>query len=197
MLKGESLPSWFDVPYPSNQLDMQQIMLPRGFSTNFVLLIWAFVGSFLVYAFLANFLGMLIKPMKDKPIDTAQDVLDKGMIPITPWAGEYYVDLLKNSPNPVYQQLAKRVVVPKDMEEMTSLVIEGVQGTNTHVFISQYLCCGMGEVGIYYGSKEIVSGSTPWYIWIVNKKWPLKDNLAHHILIYQQVSNIFFVVSKY
>ena len=186
MLNAESFPSWFDVPSLRNIPRLQQIF-PRGFSANFVLLTWSLLGSVLAYGLLANFRIMLLRPVMEKPVDTAQDILDRGMIPVVDKKGYYYVDHLKQSSNPVYQHLADIAVIPNDYAEVLSILEKYLQGANTHV----YLCAGinydMMKLGSYYYSKEVLEGSAPWIVWIVNKKWPLKDALAKHLLRYQQV----------
>ena len=55
-------------------------MFPRGFSVNFVLLTWSIFGGILIHAMLANFRGMLLSPVLEEPVDTAQQILDRGMI---------------------------------------------------------------------------------------------------------------------
>ena len=44
------------------------------------------------------------------------------------------------------------------------------------------------ELGSYHFSKEPVTGILPFSFWIMNKKWPLSDDLAVHLLIFEQVS---------
>ena len=65
------------------------LIFPRGFSANLVLLTWSIFGGVLLHGFLANFRVMLLRPVLEKPVDTAQEVLDRGMIPVTIDRGEY------------------------------------------------------------------------------------------------------------
>jgi hypothetical protein len=57
---------------------------------------------------------------------------------------------------------------------------------NSHALVSQYLT---GEMSYwdYHKSEESLEGYTPWFVWLINKKWPLKEQLAKHLLRVQQV----------
>ena len=63
--------------------------------------------------FEANFLSILLKPSYEKAVDTAQDVLDRGLTVILPPGTESGVEILKNSPSIITRTLAERSVVPK------------------------------------------------------------------------------------
>ena len=70
------------------------------------------------------------------------------------------------------------------MENITSANIDPIiKGKGSHVFLTEY--DGNGD---FHGSKETLEGQFPWFNWISDKKWHFKDDLAKHILIYQQVS---------
>ena len=45
--------------------------LQKGFSSNFVFILWCISGCFMTHILLANYLTALIKPSYDKPIETA------------------------------------------------------------------------------------------------------------------------------
>ena len=143
--------------------------------------------------FLANLRAMLLLPAMSKPLDTAEELLDAGIIPIITPGGTFWQDLLDESPNPIYQQLGERAVMAKDWDELRLLAKEKIVGANTHAWITQDLVGGM-DYKDFYPSKEVLEGSTPWYLWIVNKKWPLKDQLAKHIHLFQQVLIEYFTI---
>ena len=176
-------------PYLSNSLVPNiQLLFPRGFSVNLVLLIWGLFGGVLLHGFMAMWRDVLLRTELDQPINTAQEILDRGLIPVTTWGQQYLVDILSQSPNPVYQQLAERTVVPKDWDEKMTILENDVQGAGTHVYLTNYIFWNEAELGFYYFSKEILEGNFPFHVWIVNKKWPLHDELAKHLLLYHQVS---------
>ena len=186
------LPIPVDEPYLSNRLAWTMKMLfPRGFSANFVLFTWSLFGGVLLHGFLANFRVMLLMPVMEKQVNTAQDILDRGLIPFTR-DDEYWIDHMKNSPNPVYQQLAEIAVVPKDYAELLRMLKEDLQGAGTPVYLYNILFPEEEELGDYHWSKEILQGDLPFIFWLVSNRWPLKDDLAKHILIWQQVRRIIF-----
>ena len=84
-----------------------------GFASNMVLLLWCVFGGFLLHMFECNYFTMLMKPTYEKPVDTAQDVLDRGLTVIYIPGSESLVEILKNSPSAVIRALAKMTVVAK------------------------------------------------------------------------------------
>ena len=132
-----------------------QLVLPRGFSSNFVLLIWGLCGGLFIYAFLANFRTILLMPQYEAPVDSAQDILDRGMIPFVINGGEVFRDHLLQSSNPVYQQLGKIIIIPKDYDTFTQMVREDIQGANTHVYLGT-LYEEEREDGKFHASKDVL-----------------------------------------
>ena len=167
-------------------------LLPKGYSANFVLISWSVLGSVIGYAFLANFLTMLIKPVLEKPIDTVQTIVDRGMVPITHDYGQYYIDFLRSSANPLYRHLAEIAINPKNREEKLKLMKERILRDGTSVYISAIIKPDELDPADFYFSKDVLEGWNPYGVWIVNKKWPLSEKLAQHILIYQQVGGLFW-----
>jgi hypothetical protein len=152
----------------------------------------------LVLGLLANFKVMLFLPVLEKPVDTAQDILDRGLTPVTVDGGQYYINLLNQSTNPVYLQMAKIAVNPKDSDDLMKILKDDVLDAGTHVYLTNYLWPSEQKLGSYHWSKETLEGKSPYVAgWIVNKKWPLNDELSQHILLYNQVCGIFLIISRY
>ena len=84
-----------------------------GLSSSMVFLLWAVMGTFLCHILKCNFLTMLIKPNYEKPVDTAEDILDRGLSVIKFPGAEATVEALKNSPLPLTRGLAEMSIVPK------------------------------------------------------------------------------------
>ena len=63
--------------------------------------------------FQSEYLTMLIKPIYEKPIDTAQDVLDRGLTVIWPPGLDSDHEYWKNSPSKIRRQFAERIIVAK------------------------------------------------------------------------------------
>ena len=163
----------------------------KGFVANLVLIFWSVLGSVIGYAFLANFLTMLIKPVLEKPIDSVQTIVDRGMVPITYDGGEWYIEFLKSSTNPLYRQLAEIAITPKDVKELVNLLKEQVLMEGTSVYISDRIYSDDLDPSDFYSSKDVLEGMDPYVGWIVNKKWSQSEKLAQHILIYQQVGGFY------
>ena len=184
------------VSVPSQGIGLMHLVFPKGFSVNFVLLTWALFGGLFIYAFLANFRTMLLMPQYEKPVDSAQDVLDRGMIPFVVDGGDYWKPFLLQSSNPVYQKLGEIVIVPKDYDQHEKMLRE-VQGSNTHVYLGQfsfvvnYISWDGSISGKYHESKEVLEGTNPFVGDIVNKKWSLSEEYSYHYLLFQQVKPFF------
>ena len=184
------------MPYLSTRFSFKiPLLLPRGFSANLVLILWYFLGGVIVWLVEENILAMNFEQDFEDPVDTVQDIIDRGLIPVVHWGAGWFVDLLARSDNPLYQQLANITVVPKDLNEMLFVYIQyGVQGNGTHVYLGNDVCCGMNFWGQYHISQEVIAGVPTYGGWIVNKLFHLNDQLAKHLLLYRQVCGIFLII---
>ena len=63
--------------------------------------------------FESNYFTMLMKPTYEKPVDSAQDVLDRGLAVIRVPGTESLIEMLKNSPNAITRELAERSITSK------------------------------------------------------------------------------------
>ena len=63
--------------------------------------------------FESNYLTMLMKPTYEKPIDTPQDILDRGLSIIYPFGYESVIEDLRNSPSEQSRALAEIIIVAK------------------------------------------------------------------------------------
>ena len=84
-----------------------------GFASNMALLLWCVCGGFLLHFLESNYLGILVKVNYEKPVDTAQDVVDRGLEVIFVPAGGGLVEESKNSPFALIRSMAELTVVPK------------------------------------------------------------------------------------
>ena len=84
-----------------------------GFSSRMIFLMWCVCGGFLLHMLESNYLTMLLKTNYEKPVDSAEDVLDRGLKVISGPGVESMVEMLKNSPLPLIRAFAERTVVPK------------------------------------------------------------------------------------
>ena len=84
-----------------------------GFASNMVLLLWCVFGGLLAHMLEANFLTILLIPNYEKPIDTAEDLIDRGLALIYSPGGESKKEEMMNSPYYITRTLAERTIVPK------------------------------------------------------------------------------------
>ena len=61
----------------------------------------------------ANFLTILLKPVYENPIDTAEDLLDRGLAVLYGPGTQSTREILMNSPYYITRTLAERAIVPK------------------------------------------------------------------------------------
>ena len=90
-----------------------RIRFPFGFSSRMILLLWCVCGGFLQHFYDSSFLDILLKRNYEDPVDTAQDILDRGLTVIFTPGTESIVEILKNSPSEVTRTLAERTIVAK------------------------------------------------------------------------------------
>ena len=145
----------------------------------------------------------MFKKVYEDPVDTVEDVIARGLIPVLYPGGRFYVDHLAQSDDKLYRDLASITVVAEDYAELWDLIENGVQGAATHVYLNSYLdefrwewdwvdgkwiyCPDLKDFGEYHFSQEVLSGFHPYGGYIVNKYFHLKEQLAKHILLHQQV----------
>ena len=67
----------------------------------------------LLHFFECNLLDILLKKNYEKPVDSAQDVLDNNLTVIYTPGSQSYVEIMKNSPAAVYRDLTELTVVAK------------------------------------------------------------------------------------
>ena len=183
------------VPYLSSNIVSIKVplLLPRGFSANLILLLWFFLGGVCQWGFEGNILSLMFKAVFEDPVDTAQDIDDRGLIPFVYPGQQFYVDFLASSDNPLYTKLANITVIPKTWEAFWILIQHGVQGNATHVFLGNTIWGYMRRFGRYHYSQELLEGAFGYGGFIVNKHYYLRNDLAKHILIFQQVYQIFLI----
>ena len=90
-----------------------RVPLLNLFSSRMLFLIWCVFGGFLLWFFESLFLESLLKPNYEKPVDTAEDVLDRGLSVISIPGAESIVERMKKSPFPLTRRLAERTDVSK------------------------------------------------------------------------------------
>ena len=110
----------FKVPLLSDQqssnsnykiLEIWKIKFPFGFSSKLLFLLWCVCGGFLLHFLECNFLSILLTPNYEKPIDTAEDILDRGFKIIARYQAVANVLNQKNSLSNVTRKLAENTIL--------------------------------------------------------------------------------------
>ena len=78
-----------------------------------VLLMWCVWGGFLLHILECNYLTVLVKPVYEKPIDTAEDIIERGIKIIDVPNRESIVQTFRESPIPLTRALAENTYVTK------------------------------------------------------------------------------------
>ena len=171
---------------PSRAALSEKQWFPKGSSLTWTLVLWSVFGGFMLMFFNAIYLTMLMKPNYEKPIETAQELRDKGYSIIIEKSSEYYhKNLLETSPDPVYQELNQRAIVAEDAEHFKKLIIEKLNQSNTHALLRG--SAPKIDTVKYHKVKENVKGTDPWVVWLANRKWSEREKLERHLLRCQQV----------
>ena len=84
-----------------------------GVSSRIMLLLWCISGGFLLHFYESSLLDIILKRNYEKAVDTAQQLLDRGLPVIVAPGSESLIDIWKNSPSYVTRTLAERTIVPK------------------------------------------------------------------------------------
>ena len=153
--------------------------------------------------FEANFLTILVKPSYEKPIDTAEDVMDRGLSVIYPPGTKSALEILKNSPSTITRTLAERTTVCKDWDECNGNpfgsddgLIPAAVKTGSSVLEAGILYPWYFAFGKWHRSKESRGGQNPFASYMLNKKWTLEEEFNNHLLRFQQVRLCFIYSNK-
>ena len=117
----------------------------------------------------------MMRPNFDEPINTIEQMVEKGMITYDiPWSTRLK-DFLDDSPLPVYNELAKTVFTPKDWDDFDYYTLNYVMGEGTMAQVAGYLYPSELAMGRWWKSKETISGFNPFGGALSDKKWILNE----------------------
>ena len=131
-------------------------------------------GGFILHFLLSNFLTVLLKPSYEKPVESAADLINRGITPF--YYGEIWRQFFAASPDPNYQEISRRIVIAKTYDEYEDMVHK-TQSTGlfaTFGVVPSTWYVPLEEHKNWYRSSEKISGQFPYNIHLSNKKWPLK-----------------------
>ena len=146
--------------------------------------------------FEATYLNILLNPSYEKPVDTAQDVLERGLTIIVYPGAESIMETLKNSPSAVTRTLAERTIVCEHWFECDNILIPGAVKTGSSVVETGILWPEYLDLGRWHRSKERKAEDNPFGSFMMNKKFTLEEEFNNHILRFQQVTLSSIFLSK-
>ena len=100
---------FFRVPLIINQA----LRINFGLASKMTFLLWCVCGGVILHMFESTFFSMLMKPVYETPIDTAQDVLDRGLPVISTPYKQSLLEKNKKSSAYTTRTLAERTIVPE------------------------------------------------------------------------------------
>ena len=154
-------------------------LLIYGISSNFIYLLWAVFGGFILHFLLSNYLTVLLKPDYEKAVNTAQDMIDRDITPVNYPGSESIVYIFAESTDFAYQILARRIVIAKDWNEYYELLGKALSEGNFASIGTKPP--GSKNLRLWHRSTEkIPAFATSEYVGhAANKKWPLRK--VHHL----------------
>jgi len=155
-------------------------ILHEGFSSNYMFMNWCIMGSFLTHILLANYLSVLIQPKYEQPVETTQDVYDRGMKPYYVPSGHIFQEAFAQSEAEIFQELAKVFVIPEDWDEYDDLAKKAVT-EGTYAGFGQAPYDYETEYGLWKISRETISITLPYGHYLGNKKWPLLEYMQVYL----------------
>ena len=181
-----------------NILNTTSRFLGQGTSSSLVYIIWAVFGGFLMHIILSNYLTVLLKPEFETPVDTTKDLVSRNIIPYYIPGGHIWKQFFADSPDPLYQIIAEKLIIPRNWahyDELCEKVIE--QGTHANIatvpdewerslghwyrsadFYESFISIQMHRfvrqnMTIFLRSTESLPGEYVFGVHLANKKWPL------------------------
>ena len=82
-------------------------IFPIGFSSNMALLLWCVWGGLLLHILECNYLKVLLKPTYGKPVDSAEDIIERGLTIIKAPGSGSLLETAKRSPYESVRKLAE------------------------------------------------------------------------------------------
>ena len=162
------------------------------FARNFLLLLWSVMGSIIVFSFACNLRAMLLKPARDRPIDTTEDLFLQGKSPIVVMTQNK--KSLETSPNEWQRKAAQNALLVGDTRNVTIFIEKLVQTDGTHAMVAPpigviwRLKDQEKKIPLHFSEENLYS----YYLgWVMAKKSPWKDMINNHIGLFKQVSLFF------
>ena len=156
----------------------------KTWASNIAFTIWAVWGGFILHFLLSNYLSVLLRPSYERPVETAADLIGRDITPFDYPGGGFAIDFFADSPDPNFQEISRRIYIPKDWEEFYAMA-DKVTSTGTFSMFGTLPPVNYENIKTqrdldrvyekWYRSTETIAGNYPYQIHLLNKKWPLKN----------------------
>ena len=149
----------------------------RTLSSNLIFTIWAVFGGFILHFLLCNWLTVLLTPSYEEPVDTAEDLIKRDIIPFLSPGSEIWIQFFAASNDTNYQEISRRLVIAKDWREYDDLASKVI---STGMYADMQTLPWVDyeeEYQDWYRSTETIAELIPYKVHLSNKKWPLKKVL--------------------
>ena len=165
----------FRIKIPDVTERLRRYTVGRTLASNLIYTIWAVFGGFILHFLLSNYLSVLLRPTYETPVETAEDIVKRDIIPFMSDGYEIYRQMFAASSDPNYQEISRRLIIANDWDEYNELVRK-VNSTGLYADIQTFPAWfnSTDEWNYWYKSTETIAGDHPFTLHIKNKKWPLK-----------------------
>ena len=134
-------------------------------------------GGFILHFLLCNWLTVLLTPSYEEPVETAKDLIQRGITPFLSPGSEIWKQFFEASNDTNYQEISRRLVVAKNMWPDLAYMAFLVKHTGSHSYIGYLPPVYEADYKYWYRSSETIGGFNPYKVHLLNKKWPLKKVL--------------------
>ena len=153
-----------------------------GGASNMLYLIWTIFGGFILHFLLSNYLTVFLRPHYEKPVDTAADLINRGITPFLYPGANGYIPRMYNSSNPYWQELSQKLYIASDFEEYFEMndgvIAEDSDGSTATIGTVPFTQTDNEYTKWYRGTELIKIGLQPYINHLTNKKWPLQKVLT-------------------
>ena len=134
-LNAEPMPSWFSkVERKGRRKGSRNLaFFTPGFTGNYLLLMWAVLGSLITMAFMCNIRAIMMKPVFKKPIDSTKDIFIGKKTTNNNYAGAFWQDYLATSTNKWERLAAETGYAFKTNKEKEVAIIKNIYEDGSHV----------------------------------------------------------------
>ena len=116
LLNAEPYPNWFKFQGKGTTTRSY-----KGFTGNYLLLLWSVMGMMIVFAFLSMFRASMMRPVMETPLDSTKDLVLANKQPILTY-GAFWPNFLQTSENKWEREVGDKGVSAEDKQNLDDLL---------------------------------------------------------------------------